>query len=1429
MSVGDTTDLVLINLMDQVADRLQAGSAIEVEELVREHPEHADRIRQLLPAAQLLAGIAGPTSELEANHDVAAPAIVAGMLGDFRILREVGRGGMGVVYEAEQVSLGRRVALKVLPFAATMDPRHLQRFQNEARAAASLEHAHIVPVHGVGCERGIHYYAMKFIDGQTLAALIEQQRRQRDSEQATATVASGKQQVAEETVPVAAAPTERAPVDAAHFRRVAEWGVEAAQALEYAHAVGIVHRDIKPANLMVDALGKLWLTDFGLARLAGDKGLTMTGDVLGTLRYMSPEQALAKRVIVDHRTDIYSLGATLYELLTLEPVFSGSDRQELLRQIAFEEPQPARRRARSVPAELETIVLKALEKNPAHRYATAKEMAEDLERFVKGEPIRARPPGLTGRLIRWVRRRRALAAAYGLALVVLLVSAFGAETAWLWRRAEAAREQAETARDDAHSARGVAEQALQKEHEAQKRGIITSNLMRVHLAERAWLDHDVLRARGLLETCPPELRCWEWHYLNRLCNPELVTHRLDVELKPDAIAAAISSDGELLAAPFISPDNPRVPAGISVCDVATGKEKLTLKTHGTGFGRLAFSPDSKLLATARADVGPSPPFGEVRIWDLTTRQEATVFREHGSEVQAVGFSADGRTVASGSTDRTIKVWEAATGHVAFSLLGHTDSVWGIGFSPDGKLLASTSADNSLKVWDLATRQEVHSYRGVGSLLTFSPDSKHVASGTSAEGGARIWDLVTGQSLLLPGNAEKPLVSLAFSPDGRHVAGGSVDKMLRVWDTTRRDSTAFRGFLFCRAVTCVTYSPDGKWLAGAAIDKTVRVADAATGEELFCLKGHEKEVTCVAFSPDGRHLASASRDHRIKVWDTATAKETLDIKEANVGAVWWLAYSPDGRRLATASADNTVKVWDLLKAGEGFVLQGHSAAVTSVAFSPDGRHIATGSRDQTVRLWDVASHQEIRTLAGHQGLVASVAFRPDGKQLASGSYDKTIKLWDVATGKEIFTMRGNERGVRGVAFSPDGRRLASASRDKTVRVWDTTSGRQTLLLTGHADEALSVAFSPDGRHLASSGSDDFAVRVWDLDKTADPVVLQGHLDIVRAVGFSSDGRQVISFSRDKTVKLWDLTRSPEVRTFTGVAQNSWSTALSPDGKHVTVGAGLTDQTARLFDLGTGRETFKIMGAAAVAYSPDGKYLATGSFADTSVKQWDLATGREISAFAGHAGPVSCVAYSPDGKRLASGSMDKTIRLWDLATGQVIVTLFHGAYTTISLAFSPDGKLLASNSNQFVKLWDLQTGLELPNLQGHKAQVQAVAFSPDGKQLASASWDQSIKLFDVASGKEIHTLKGHFAMVRCLAFSPDGRRLVSGSRDGMVKLWDTTAGEEALTLKAYPEDVTFVGFSRDGWRLVSTTWSRLGKVWDATPLPEQRIAGPPSPGP
>jgi len=465
-------DDLLANLIEEITQALQRGEPVDMEAYALTYPDHAERLRRLVPAMLLLEHAGAARNRLEATEPMGADqALVSGVLGDFRILREIGRGGMGVVYEAEQISLGRRVALKVLPFAAVLDPRRLQRFQNEAHAAASLKHPNIVRIYSVGCERGVHHYAMEHIEGRTLAEVIDELRglaaapavnqEQPTLSKITADLLSGGRGAEQDQGDAGPAPAEADVSSAAHissseetarrpqanvstkpsgrgrefFRSVAQLGMQAAEALEHAHQMGVVHRDIKPSNLMIDAQGHLWITDFGLAMTQQDLGLTMTGDILGTLRYMSPEQAQGQHRILDHRTDIYSLGVTLYEMLTLEPPFTSSDRHALLHQIVDGHPRPPRQITSAIPRDLETIVLKALAAEPQARYVTAQDMADDLKRFLADEPIHARRPSWRKRLAYGARRHPRVATALLLLLAAAVLLGLPGLVWWQQQRA----------------------------------------------------------------------------------------------------------------------------------------------------------------------------------------------------------------------------------------------------------------------------------------------------------------------------------------------------------------------------------------------------------------------------------------------------------------------------------------------------------------------------------------------------------------------------------------------------------------------------------------------------------------------------------------------------------------------------------------------------------------------------------------------------------------------------------------------------------------------------------------------------------------------------------------------------------------------------------------------------------------------------------
>jgi WD40 repeat protein len=1026
-------------------------------------------------------------------------------IGPYKLLEQIGEGGFGVVFMAEQTQpMRRKVALKVLK--PGMDTRQVvARFEAERQALALMDHPNIARVFDGGeTATGRPYFVMELVRGIPITEFVDQNQ-----------------------LPI---------------RERLDLFVSICQAVQHAHQKGIIHRDLKPTNVLVtlhDGTAVCKVIDFGIAKATGQQLTEKTlftnfAHLIGTPLYMSPEQAEMSGLDVDTRSDIYSLGVLLYELLTGTTPFD----KERLRTVGYDEirriireeepPRPSTRistlgqavatvstnrrsESRKLSAlfrgELDWIVMKALEKDRTRRYETANALAADVQRYLNDEPVSACPPSTWYKFRKFARRNKA--ALLTASTVVLAVSLTATvSTVLIWR------------------ANKNLQEALGRERQ-------DSYFHRITLAHRELSRDNLGRAREHLNQCAMELRQWEWRYLQRFCR----------------------------------------------------FEPLVLR-HKAMFNSLAFSPDGEWIAGAGGD-------GTIKVWNSRTGVEVRAFPAHADSVFSVIFHRDGRHLASTGADAKVgkvKVWDWATGQEKFAGPCGADhnrgTAYCVAFSPDGRRLAAGSGE-AVTVWDWETHQPVlpplrgHADKGI--CVVFSPDGLRLASG-SWNGDIRIWNAETGELLRTLCEHHHTISALAFSPDGRRLVSACFDRSLIVWDaTTGQHLRTLEGH--DGLVLGVAFSPDGSRLASTGEDKTVRVWETASGREVLDLRGHTESSQGVAFSSDGLRLASGSWDKTIRVWD-ATPLGGDESQEAftysqHTGEVWALALSPDGSRIASAGmgVETPVKVWDAPLGQDGFEFHGHRSVVfcvawhptgewiassgmdaerklfvvktwnartgtvgfevaagpmetPAVAFSPDGEYLVTGGAQGAVQVWNARTGAKVRTLHTHDRQVQGLVFSRKGGYLASASADGAIKLWDATRLGEEQTPRHGFRGrvgmgFRTLAFSPDGLRLVAGGDKKTVKIWDVETERELQSLDGHSGDVWATAFSPDpeGRWVASAGEDS-TVKVWD-SRTGELVhSFRGHTGLVSSLAFSRDGRQLFSGSRDKTVKVWNLIQPGE---------------------------------------------------------------------------------------------------------------------------------------------------------------------------------------------------------------------------------------------------------------------------------------------------------------
>jgi WD40 repeat protein/tRNA A-37 threonylcarbamoyl transferase component Bud32 len=981
-------------------------------------------------------------------------------IGRYKLLEKIGEGGFGEVWMAEQKEpVKRRVALKIIKLG--MDTKQVvARFEAERQALAMMDHPKIAKVlDGGATDSGRPYFVMELVRGVRITDYCEQNKL------------------------------------STHERL--NLFIQVCRAIQHAHQKGIIHRDIKPSNILVtmnDGLPVPKVIDFGIAKatqmeLTEKTVFTQFQQFLGTPAYVSPEQASMSSLDVDTRSDIYSLGVLLYELLTGTTPF---DTQELLRaglegmrQIICER-EPLRPSTRvtqklsanqteattqskfknqnsKIESDLDWIVMKCLEKERGRRYETANGLAHDLERHLKNEPVLARPPSRLYEFQKSVRRHWVGFATIGAILAALAIGVVASTS-------EAVR---------ARRAERYGERLLYA--------------ARMKLAQRNWELNNIVRVRQLLaETADYPDRGFEWYYWQRQVH--LALH--------------------------------------------------TLRGHLDEIWGGGFSPDGQKVVTCSKD-------RTAIVWDVPTGREVVVLKGHLEGISWAAFSPDGQRIVTASKDETAKVWDANEGKELLTLSGHHGDVYWATFSPDGKQIATCAEDRTARIWDAVTGKPVRTlpgYNGAVLCVVFSPNSQRIIT-TSRDTTAVVWDAVSGKELFVLTGHTAAINVACFSPDGRRIVTASNDHKAKVWDAaTGKELLTFSGHN--GPVNDAEFSPNGQRLISGSDDATAKVWETATGKELFTIKGHEGSVEAAAFSPDGRRIFTASKDQTAKIWDAAGDKEPLSLK-GHEGEVICIDISPDSRRVLTGSGDLTAKVWDIVTGKVLFTLRGHHRAVRCAVFSPDGQRIVTGSGDHKAKAWDAASGTFLFDFSGHRGPITSLAFSRDSQRVITACADRTAKIWDAGSGRCLVTLEGHSNAVFDVDFSPARQRVVTASVDGTARVWDATSGKCLLSFNQHSGDVNSVNFSPDGKWIVT-GSEDRTARVWNAASGKPLLTLEGHSDGVACATFSADGRRMVTGSRDRTAKLWDAASGEELLTLKTGDYDS-AANISHDGRRMVASA------------------------------------------------------------------------------------------------------------------------------------------------------------------------------------------------------------------------------------------------------------------------------------
>lgn len=1091
--------------------------------------------------------------------------------GDFILLHEIARGGMGVVFRAHQISLNREVAVKMILAGQLATPDLVERFRREAQAAARLDHPQIVPIYEVGEYETQHYFAMKLVEGGSLGDAMSR-------------------------FCLRSLGTERTKQTRQREREIVSVLLKVSQALAYAHAHGILHRDVKPNNILLEHGNEPLLTDFGLAKgPAQSSDLTGSGAFLGSPSYMAPEQTRGGKRALTPAVDVYGVGAVLYEMLTGRPPFVGENALATLRQLQDEEPLPVLRLMPGAHPDLATLCHRCLEKEPEARYGSMSAVADELQSFLQGRPIRARPVSNAERLVRWCRRRPTVAA---LSCVVLLMAWVGlAAVFWQWQRAE--------------SANGGLIRSLR--HVERQR---TEQLVEAHEASRAVA---ILAAR--LRANPKDtgaamlaISVLEQHHFG-IPVSSLVSHGPGVSLNQvqlhsngqDVVTAG--SDGRA----WLWAIKPVGKGTQDSKDVSPFFEFLTNRpplehTGPVRWVALSRHPERDWVATASDD-------STARVWRVADGKPVSPPLRHDGPVRMVVFEPEARRVATASADGTVRLWDPQTGELVAPPLPQNSPVSSVAFSRDGRWLAAGFSGGAA-LWELQSLEHGPRFllpvQGTVNAVQFDPKNQRLLTVAHLGSRVEVWSLQDGHRLFECRAGSKPW-SGEFSADGSRIGVASSGRWGRLWDATSGQPVGPE-LMHYYTVLGSRFTPEGRRLATFSWDSTVRFWDSATGQQAgepllhadpvldaeFSMSGDAlvtlsgpwdttrrvgttqmrlwslsnrgaqplrfspgSSMTTASFSPDGSRLAVADMEGLMWILDAANMKPQWGPLTNGTAYLRGLAWTPDGQRLVASSMDGTLRVWD---ANTGICRVGPVRALTKILttwLGANGAQLMLGGDEGKVALFDPESGRVRPLLSKHQGELNGVDVSRNGKWAASGAEDGTLGVYDIASGSRRLFFRGHDDEVISVHFSPDSQRLLSASHDETARIWDVRSGAPIGRPMRHQAQVVVAMWSPDGRRIVTAARDGTA-RIWDAPTGAPLCEPMRHRSALRGASFSPDGQRVVTEDHFG-LRIWDaetgdaLTVTLPHSSMPGIGYNAQGlqVSFSPNGQRIVHGTGSED--------------------------------------------------------------------------------------------------------------------------------------------------------------------------------------------------------------------------------------------------------------------------------